>query len=225
MRVFLFKENEMTIYTNSGLAMTMQSALGAAKTLTAISKASSGVFTGTHDFAAGDYVLLLVEGMKEVNNRVFQVLSVSTTVSFQLESLDGTLGLNTFTDFTSGTAQKVTFGTAISGVSAFTPSGGEPKFVDTTTVQDSVETQIVVGATARNYGLTFQWDPANAGQAAMLDAFTTNTPKSFKIVWPTGRFVLFYGSVGFSGMVGGESQGVTITTGSVALLGAPTYGL
>ena len=217
----------MTVHTNSGLAMTMQSALGAAKTLTAISKASSGVFTGTHDFVAGDFVLLIVDGMKEVNNRVFQVLSVSTTVSFQLESLDGAAGLDTtaFTTFTSGTAQKVTFGTAISGVSAFAPSGGEPKFVDTTTVHDMVETQMAVGATARTYGLTFQWDPANAGQIAMLDAFTTNTPKCFKIVWPNARFVLFYGSVGFSGMVGGESQGVTTTAGSVALMGAPTYGL
>ena len=217
----------MTIYTNSGLAMAMQSALGATKTLTAISKASSGVFTGTHDFTAGDFVLLLVEGMKEVNNRVFQVLSVSTTVSFQLEAMDGAAGLDTtnFTTFTSGTAQKVTFGTAISGVSEFTPSGGDPKMVDATTVHDVVEVQQVVGATARNYALTFQWDPASAGQAAMLYAFTTATPKSFKITYPNGRFVLFYGSVGFSGMVGGASQGITTTTGSVALLGAPTYGL
>lgn len=217
----------MTIYTNSGLAMAMQSALGAVKTLTAISKASSGVFTGTHDFVAGDFVLLIVEGMKEVNNRVFQVLSVSTTVSFQLEAMDGVGGLDTtnFTTFTSGTAQKVTFGTAISGVKEFTPSGGEPKMLDVTEVHDSVDKEQVVGATSRSYGLTFHWDPANPGQAAMLDAFTTATPKAFKITWPAGRFVLFYGSVGFSGMVGGASQEATTTSGSVALLGAPTYGL
>lgn len=217
----------MTIYTNSGLAMAMQSALGSAKTLTAISKASSGVFTGTHDFIAGDFVLILCEGMKEVNNRVFQVLSVSTTVSFQVEGMDGVVGLDTtnFTTFTAGTAQKITFGTAISGVSAFNPSGGDPKFVDATTVHDVVEVKKVVGATAREYGLTFQWDPANPGQAAMLDAFTTDSPKAFKITWPNGRFVLFYGSVGFSGMVGGAAQGVTDTKGSVALLGAPTYGM
>lgn len=217
----------MTIYTNSGLAMAMQSALGSAKTLTAISIAAPGVFTGTHDFVAGDFVLLLVEGMKEVNNRVFQVLSVSTTVSFQCEAIDGSGALSTvgFTAFTSGTAQKITFGTAISGVAEFNPSGGDPKFVDATTVHDVVEVQKVVGATARNYGLTFQWDPANAGQAAMLDAFTTDTAKAFKITWPTGRFMLFYGSVGFPGMVGGAKQGITTTPASIALLGAPTYGL
>ena len=217
----------MAIFANSGLAMTMQSAVGATKTLTAISQASSGVFTGTHDFVSGDFVLIEVEGMKEVNNRVFQVLSVATTVSFQVEALDGVGGLNTtaFTAFTSGTAKKITFGTAISQVSAFSPSGGEPKMVDTTTVQDLVETQKVVGATARSYALTLQWDPANAGQAAMQTAFETDAAKAFKIVWPNGRYVAFYGSVGFSGMVGGASQGITTVTASVALLGAPTYGL
>lgn len=216
----------MTIYTNSGLAMAMQSATGATKTLTAISKAAPGIFTGTHDFIAGDLVLLEVQGMKEVNNRVFQVLSVSTTVSFQLEAIDGTGALDTtlFTAFTSGTAKKLTFGTAIEGVQGFTPSGGEPKFVDTTTVNDLVDTQKVVGATARSYGLTFLWDPDNAGQAAMQAAFTADSPKAFKITWPNGKFMMFYGSVGFSGMVGGASQGVTTTPASVALLGAPTYG-
>lgn len=217
----------MTIYKNSGLAMAMESALGSAKTLTAISIAAPGVFTGTHDFTAGDFVLLQVEGMKEVNNRVFQVLSVSTTVSFQLEAIDGSGALSTvgFTAFTSGTAQKITFGTAISGVQDYNPSGGEPKFVDVTTVHDTDEVQEVVGSTARMYGLVIQWDPANAGQAAMLAAYTALASKCFRITWPSGRWMAFYGSVGFSGMVGGAKQGVTTTPASIALKGAPTYGL
>lgn len=216
----------MTIYTNSGLAMAMQSAVGATKTLTAISQAAPGVFTGTHDFIAGDLVLLEVQGMRQVNNRVFQVLSVSTTVSFQLEAIDGTGALDTtlFSAFTSGTAKKVTLGTAVEGVQNFTSSGGEPKFVDTTTVHDLVDSQKVVGATARSFAMTFLWDPDNAGQQAMQTAFTADTPKAFKITWPSGKFMMFYGSIGFSGMIGGASQGVTTTPASVALLGAPTYG-
>lgn len=217
----------MTIYTNSGLAMAMESALGSPKTLTGISVAAPGVFTGTHDFAIGDYVLLQVEGMKEVNNRVFQVLSVSTTVSFQLEAIDGSGALSTvgFTAFTSGTATEITFGTAISGVQEFSPSGGDAKFVDITTVHDVNDVQQVVGATARTYGMTMQWDPANAGQVAMQAAFTAMASKCFKITWPSGRWVAFYGSVGFSGMVGGASQGVTTTPASIALKGAPTFGM
>jgi hypothetical protein len=217
----------MTIYTNSGLAMAMESARGAAKTLTAISIAAPGVFTGTHDFIAGDFVLLQVEGMKEVNNRVFQVVSVATTVSFKLEAIDGSGELSTvgYTAFTSGSAYKVTFGTAISGVQEFAPSGGEPKYVDITTVHDKDEFQKVVGSTAKTYGLTMQWDPANAGQVAMQAAFDADADKAFRITWPNGRYVLFYGSVGYSGMPGGASQGVTTTPASVALLGDPTFGM
>ena len=214
-----------TIYMNSGLAMAMQSAIGTAKTLTAISVAAPGVFTGTHDFVGGDYVLLEVEGMSEVNNRIYQVLSVSTTVSFQLEAIDGSGALSTvgFTAFTSGTAKKITLGTSVVGVQDFAPSGGDAKMVDTTTVHDLVDKQQVVGATARSYSLTMQWDPANAAQAAMQAAFEANSPRAFRITWPGGRWVLFYGSVGFAAMPGGSTQGVTTTTASIALLGSPTF--
>lgn len=215
------------IYTNSGLAMSMQSAVGSAKTLTAISLAAPGVFTGTHDFTAGDIVLLEVEGMSQVNNRLFQVLSVSTTVSFQLEAIDGSGALDTslFTAFTSGTAKKITLGTAISGVQSFLPSGGEGKLVDITTVMDLVDKQQVVGASAMSYALTFLWDPANVGQAALKAAFAAATAKGFKITWPSGRFILFYGTVSFADMPGGAAQGVTTTPCTIALLGAPTAGL
>jgi len=217
----------MTIYTNSGLVIDMQSAVGAAKTLTAISLAAPGVFTGTHDFVAGDIVLLEVEGMKEVNNNVYQVLSVSTTVSFQLEGVDGVTALDTslYTAFVSGTAKKITLGTSVGGVSNYAPTGGEAKMVDTTTVSDLEDKQIVVGSTAQSYGFEMQWDPADAAQAAMSAAFTAGTPKAFRIRWIDGRFVLFYGTIGFANMPGGSTQGVTTTQCTIALKGGIVAGL
>lgn len=205
----------------------MQSAVGATKTLSAISLASPGVFTGTHDFSVGDFVLLEVEGMRQVHNRIFQVLSVSTTVSFQLEAIDGSGALDTtlFTAFTSGTAKKITLGTAVSGVQDFAPSGGDAKMVSTTTVHDLADTEKVVGSTAKRYTLTLQWDPANAGQIAMLAAFEADAPKAFKITWPSGRFILFYASIGYTAMPGGTTQGTTTAKAELALLGAPTFGL
>lgn len=217
----------MTIYKNSGLAVSMQSAIGSAKTLTAISVGASADFTGTHDFSAGDIVLIECEGMREVNNRLFQVLSVSTTVSFKVEAINGTDALDTsgYHAFTSGTAKKVTLGTTVSQVSEMTPSGGTPKKVDTTTIQDLVDTEAIVGASARSYALTMQWDPANPGQEAMQTAFETSTPKGFKVMWPSGRYALFYADVGFTGMPGGATQGVTTTQAELVLRGAPTFGM
>lgn len=204
----------------------MQSAIGSAKTISAATNAAPGVFTSTaHGLANGDHVLLEVSGMTEVNERIFQVRSVATN-TFELEDPTGAASIDTtsFGVFTSGTAKVVTFGTSITGVSNFAPSGGDPKFLDTTTVHDTNDKQVVAGSTAMSYGLTFQWDPTDTAQAAMATAGQLGQKKGFKIMWPDGVFVLFYGTVGFNGAPGGDSQGITTTQGAIAMSGTPTYG-
>lgn len=216
----------LTIHTNSGLSMLMQSAIAAAKTITAATNADPGVFTSaTHGYSDGDLILLQVEGMTEVNERVFQVYASDAT-TFKLEDVDGASGIDTtgFGVFISGTAKKLTMGTSVVGVQDFSPSGGEPKYLDTTTVHDLNDRQIVSGASAMSYSLTLQWDPANAAQVAMLAAYKAAAAKAFKITWPNGRTVMFYGTVGFSGMPGGGKQAVTTVTCGIALEADPTFG-
>lgn len=211
----------MTIYTNSGLAMAMQSAIAAAKTISAITKAAPGVVTATaHGYSNGDIVLLEVEGMTQLNKRVVKVMSIATD-TFQITGPDGVTGLDTtnFGTFTSGTAKKLTMGTSITGVQGFSSSGGDIKFVDSTTVHDLVDKQIVAGANALSYSLDLQWDPANAGQAAMQAAFEARASKAFKITWPSGAYAMWYGSVGYSGAPGGDKQGITTTAAAISCEG------
>lgn len=216
----------LTIHKNAGLAMLMQSAIGSPLTITGITNADPGVVSiTTHGLLDGDLVLLEVEGMTEINQRVFQVYAKDTS-TFKLEDVDGTSGIDTtgFGVFISGTAKLLTMGTSIVGVQEFSPAGGEPKYLDTTTVHDLTDRQVVNGATAMSYGLTLQWDPTNAGQIAMLAAYKAAAAKAFKITWPNGRTCMFYGTIGFSGMPGGGKQGITTTTCGVALEADPTYG-
>lgn len=216
-----------TIYTNSGLKLYMESAKAAAKVITAFTAASPGVATSVaHGFSDGDVVLLTVEGMTELNGRVFVVYAKATD-TFQLRDQAGTGGLSTinYDAFVSGTAEKITFGTSITGVKEFSPKGGDIKFVDTTTVHDKKDKQVVVGSSAVSYDLTMNWDPSDAGQAAMINAFTDGDQKCFKILWPNGRYALFNGSVGYGGTPGGASQGVTTAPAAIALTGDATYSI
>lgn len=211
----------MTIYTNSGLAMAMESAIAAAKTIVSITKAAPGVITATaHGYSNGDLVLLEVEGMIELNKTVYEVANVATD-TFQIVGPDGSTGIDTtnFGTFTSGTAKELTLGTSITGVQGFSSSGGDIKFEDSTTVHDLTDKQIVTGATALSYALEMQWDPASAGQAAMLAAFQARASKAFKITWPSGAYAMWYGSVGYSGAPGGQKQGITTTQAAIAAEG------
>lgn len=214
----------MTIHINSGLKLYMESAIAAAKTITGITKAAPGVITATaHGYANGDHVLLEIQGMVELNGLLVKVLNV-TTDTFQAAGVDGVTGIDTtlFSTFTSGTAKKVTLGTTITGVQEFSFAGGDIKTVDTTTVNDTVDTQAVVGATAQSADMTMQWDPSNAAQQAMIAAFRTRANKGFKVVWPDGAFAMWYGTVGYTGAPGGGKQGVTTSPAKITMLGGLT---
>ena len=215
-----------TIHKNAGLKMAMESAIGTAKTITAATNAAPGVFTSVaHGYLDGDVILLKTMGMNEVNFRVF-VVTAKATDTFQLEDPAGTGSISTsaYGVFTSGTAEKLTLGTTLSGVQDFSAEGGDIKFVDITTVHDLNDMQDVVGSSAMSYKLTMQWDPADSAQMAMRTAFETQAAKGFKFTWPNGRFMLFYGSVGYSGMPGGGKQGVTTAAAAISMKGAPTFG-
>lgn len=214
----------MTIKTNSGLKLFMESAIATAKTISGITKAAPGVVSSTaHGFTNNDIVLLEVQGMVELNGRLFKVVNVAAD-TFQLAGVDGSTGIDTtlYNTFSSGTAKKVTLGTSITGVQEFTFSGGDIKTVDTTTVNDLVDTQIVVGAAAQAADLTMQWDPSSAAQQAMIAAFQTRANKGFKVMWPDGAFVLWYGTVGYTGAPGGGKQGVTTSPAKITMLGGLT---
>jgi hypothetical protein len=118
--------------------------------------------------------------------------------------------------------KKVTLGTTITGCMDFNAAGGDIKTVDTTTVHDTQDTEVVVGATAQSYDMTVQWDPAAAAQQAMKAAFIARANKGFKIKWPDGAYILFYGTVGYTGAPGGGKQGVTSSPAKISMLNSLT---
>ena len=106
-----------TVWKN--VAVAMQSALAAAKTITAITKANPGVATSTaHGYSNGEIVFLTISGMYQLNDKPVRVANV-TANTFELEGVDTTL----FETFSSGTAELVTLGTSITTATtaAFTP--------------------------------------------------------------------------------------------------------
>lgn len=215
----------MTIHSNSGLKLYMESAIDSAEPIESITKAAPGVIASAgHPFVNGDNVLLEIQGMVELHGYLCKVVNVVAGVSFQVAGVNGTTGIDTtlFGTFSSGTAKKVTLGTSIVGVQDFNFSGGEIKVQDSTTVNDTQDTQIVVGATAQAADMTMQWDPSAAAQQAMITAFKTRANKGFKVLWPDGAYVMWYGTVGYTGAPGGGKQAITVSPAKITMLGGLT---
>jgi hypothetical protein len=204
----------------SNVAIAMQSALGSALTITGIALGATATVTSTaHGLSNGDYVLLSVQGMRQVDGRLFRVAS-STTNNFVLEGEDTTA----YDAFSSGSCQKITFGTSITTATTVNGSGGDFDFIDTTTIHGNAKTQIPGLANPATYSFENIWDVSDAGLRAMKTASDSQAQRCFKFTFGTGgQIMLFNGYVGASLLPGGSAQDKVTTQTTVTMFGSPTY--
>lgn len=203
----------------SNVAVAMQSAFGADITITAISKAAEGVVTATNTLANGDFVALDVQGMFQLNDRVARVKSVSGA-NFTLEGVDTTL----FDTFSSGVANKITFGTSITTATSISSSSGDFDFIDTTTIHVNAKSQMPGLPNPASFSFDNIWDVADAGLLAIKLASDGQAKRAFKFTFGTGgQIMAFNGYVGGNLLPAGQAQGLVTTQTVITMNGSPTY--
>jgi hypothetical protein len=210
----------MAVTTWTNVAVAIESSAATALTISGITKASPGVvtYTGT-DPSNGDYVKLSVQGMNQVDGRVFRVANVNAgSNTFELES-ENTTAFNTFS---SGTCQVLTFGTSLSTATSLSASGGEFSFIDTTTIHDSVAKQIPGLASAATYTFESIWDVSDAGLVALKAASDAQAQKGIRFTFANGQKVLFNGYVGCTLLPTGSAQDKVVTSVVVTMYGRPS---
>lgn len=210
----------MTVKLWSGVAVAMQSALAAPKTLTAITKAAPGVATSTaHGYVNGEYLFTEIQGMNELHNRVVRAADV-TANTFEMQG-DGAVDIDTtnYGTFTSGTAKLITFGTSLATLTDINASGGTFGFEDTTTIHDLFRTQIPTVADPATFTFNSFWDPADVGLIALKTASDTKAQRAFRFSWPDGGRIAFVGYVGCSMIPSGQAQGKVLTSVTITAFG------
>lgn len=196
----------------------MQSAIAAAVAVTAITQAATAVVTSVaHGLADGDFVLLSVQGMTELHERIFRVDN-KTADTFELEGEDST----DYKDFVSGTFQKLTFGTSITTGTSISPSGGEYEMEDATLIHTDFRAEVPKLPSAIKFGMEHIWDPSDAGLKALQKASQLQQRRAFRFTI-AGMLILFYGYVGCTLLPGGQSQGKVTTQSVFSVNSLPTY--
>ena len=203
----------------SNVQVAMQSASGSAKTITAITKANPAVATSTaHGLANGDVVVLAVQGMYQLDKRACRIANV-TTNTFELEGVDST----SYDTFTSGTATAATLGTSFSTIAEFSVSGGEFEQIDVTTIHSSQKETIPGAASPTEISGTVNWDPTDAGQAAMKTASDAKAVKVFRVTFANGYKWIFNGYIGYTGSPTGQAQGKATSPFKISCQGRPMF--
>ena len=203
----------------SNVQVAMQSALATAVTATGITIASPGVLThGGTEPSDGDYVVLSVQGMNEVNNRVFRVDNQATG-TLDLEGEDTT----NYGTFSSGSFQVITYGTTLGTVRGLTAAGGDYNFIDTTTIHDTIATQIPGLANPSTFTFENIWDVSDTALIALKTASELKAVRAFKFTFSDGQIMVFNGYVGANLLPGGSAQDLVTTETVITMFGSPTY--
>jgi hypothetical protein len=207
-----------TVWKN--VAVAMQSALAAATTITGITKASPGVVTSVaHGYSNGDYLFLTVSGMYQIDNKVVRVAN-KTNDTYELEGVNTTA----FDTFSSGTAEKITFGTSITTATTINAAGGNFEFIDATTIHGNAKSQIPGLPEAATFSMDHIWDVSDAGLLAMKNASDSQAKRAFKFTFGTsGKIIAFAGYVGANLLPGGSAQQLVTTPTVITMDGTPTY--
>lgn len=209
-----------TVSLWTAVAIAVQSALATALTITGITKANPGVvtYTGT-DPANGDYILLTVQGMSQLDGRIFRVANENTGANtLELEGENTT----SYDTFTSGTAEVITFGTTLSTLVDLSASGGDFDFIDITTIHDTVKKQIPGAANPATYSFGSIWDVGDAGLVALKSASDNKARRCLKITFANSYKLLFSGYIGCTLLPIGNAQDKVTTNVVITMFGRPT---
>lgn len=204
----------------SNVGVDVQTALGAAITISAISKASTAVvsYSGTIDPANGDYISLKVNGMYQVNDRVLRVANVNAAANTcELEGIDST-GFDTFT---SGTFQIVTFGASMSTATDINVSGGDPEYADTTTIHDNVRKRAPTVVSPLSFQMDLLYDLSDAAYLEFNKAYQTKSTRAVRLRFSNGYKMVLTGYVSAAGVPTGQAQAVVKTKVSIEAQNMP----
>lgn len=202
----------------SNVGVDVQTALATADTITAITKANPGVVTSTaHGLADGDYVVLSIQGMHQLNGKVFRVAN-QTANTFEIEGEDTTL----YDTFTSGSAQAVTFGASMTTAQDINVSGGDPEFADTTTIHNSVKSRAPVVTSPMTMTMNNIFDATDPALAELRKATKTLTTRAIRLRFSDGTKMVGSAYVSAAGVPTGSAQQVVQTPVSLEFQGLPT---
>lgn len=204
----------------SNVAVAGESALATAITINAITKASPPVvtYTGT-DPSNGDYILLDVTGMYQLDGVVARVANVNAgSNTLELEGFDSTA----YETFTAGTFQVITFGNTATNFVDVSPSGGEPEFADITTIHQNIRTRVPVVTSPLSFSITGLFDPSDTLMIDLARATRAIDTRCFRFTFSNGQKMVFNAYVSAPGVPTGSAQQAVQTPISLECQGLPT---
>lgn len=206
----------------NGSTLSISTAFGADKTVSAITNADPGVATSTaHGFTDGDIVVIGTSGWANLEGRVARVDNAATN-AFDLEGINTTSTTRFPTGASASTAKEVTGWVQITGVLDPSGNGGEQQFWEGAPLEAQRNTRIPTTQSAAGIDLRAAYNPDATWWDYVSDAAEDREPRAVMLTLSNGAKLYYYCYVGMS-VVPSLTRDEPMTVGiSLSLVGDPT---
>lgn len=181
-----------------GARIYIESARGAAQSISGITKAEPPVITyaGT-DPANNDYLILRgMTGMTQFEDAIVKVANVDGTGNtFEAKDQDS----SNFNTFVSGSMYPVTFGSELTIAMDAKFTGGDPQYATYMLLWDDIERRKYTHSSASGIDLPVLFDPTDTNFKYLYNLARTDATLAVKIVLKSGVEMLSFGNFGGSG--------------------------
>lgn len=202
----------MAVKLPDGATVSLQTAVGTSKTISAVTNANPAVATSTAHGLTNGTLITVTSGWSRLNNRVVRVANV-TANTFDLEGIDAS-NVSLFPAGSGiGSALAITTFTQISQILDFSTSGGEQQFATFSFLEQDFETQAPTVTSAQSITIGIGDDPTLAGYIALKVAGEQRAIRALRMTLPDGSFILYNGYVSFN-------ETPTVTKGQVMQVNA-----
>lgn len=210
----------MALSLPTGTAYAIATIYANAIGVTAASNAAETVLTtAANTFAAGDY-LEYVGGWSRMTNRVFRA-KAATGTSVTLEGMD-TTEVNLYpVGAGGGTLRKITTWVPIQQVLTAEPSGGDPKYVSVSLLDNENDINIPDGYNAQSLAMTIADDPLLPHHNALKKIADSRKIAAIKAELPNGSKIVYSGYISFDESPSMAKGNVMAVKAGCAMQGRP----
>lgn len=181
----------MSVSIPNGAIIEIASGYGAAKTMSAISNASTGVATleASHGVIEGDY-MEVTSGWSRLTNKIIRAGTVSTN-DVQLEGQNTSSTTRFPAGSGTGSVREISGWTQLQQILTTASEGGEQQFTNYQFLEADSESRIPTNKSAGGLSISIADDPTLAGYILASTANDDREPRAVRVTLPNGSILLY----------------------------------
>lgn len=211
----------MAVKLPNGVILSLATAYGASRTVTAVTNANPAVATtsSAHGISNGTFIEV-VSGWNEINNSIVRVSGASgSTLAY--EGVNATNTALYPAGSGGGSIRDITTWTQIQQIVGATTSGGEMQFTTFSFLEQNFESQLPTQASAQSIAIEIADDPALAGYIALRNASRSRALTAMRASLPDGSVILYNGYVSLNETPTFNKGEIMTVTATFSLQGQP----